>query len=1008
MENNWLDLDIEQTISEYEFTRGAVLNLNRIISSHDFESMDAHMIFEYLSKEMRIVRFNDFLKRYIYEKAGLEGSLESINEEVFRDIIITSFRDNHVPFSTTASASGYSNTVRKWLKRETVKRETIFLLGFGLAMSDADVTEFLTKVIQEDDLFVVTPTSNCTVSIEFSNRTPSSVRFLQDGKPADSYSKYVNDSITLPGYYGSVPDGFYFLGWLTSDLEETTSMPSALYTPGSRYTVTGDVTFRALYARMDGFNSSTGGEFKRYTGTLTSGDYILTYHGGAMQNTVSSSRLTYNDVFLLTDDIIFAPDKEIVWSISINGSSCTIYNSAVKKYAAGTSVNNKATLLESVTDYAKWSYSGTSTYEFINGGNGRYLHRNTNYGFACYDSSTGGALTLYKRTGRTVYYTTYTNACAHTNTVMVAATAPTCTENGYTAGIYCNGCQSYLSGHAVVSAKGHSYESVVTPPTATENGYTTYTCTACGDSYKDDYVDALGEVYIVNFWLPEGVAAVATMECGKNGITLPEADAPAGYSFAGWAAQSVDETQTKPTLYKAGDHQTFTSNTDLYAVFSYSTGNGGNKYVKVTEEPADWSGKYLIVYEAGSLIFNSSLEKLDAVSNGKTVTITSNTISADTNTAYQFIVAKTANGYSIQAANGNYIGQNADANGLTTSNTVLINSIRLDKNGNANIIANGGAYLRYNAASNQNRFRYYKSSTYTGQKPIALYVLTQSSETYYTSLGAAKKVVAAVYSGSEKLGEYAGFDQAAAACGQGQYVKLFANGQAGLTLEKDLYIDLNGFNLTGQISIGGYAVYGMDSTTDGYNGGNAGYFSCTSADGAAVIPQTHFKSDITGSVKRYMAIKTDAGYTFHRFYIGVTHASVKPSAQGVGYKAVFAGDDAVMAQIATFGFKVQLDGFDAVTAVRDADALVSGKAVTLRIPNFDVENHSETALKTSTVLTLRDGTAIESSDVTMTLRQMVEAVNANYAAYSAAQLAALKEMLDKHDVTADWCKENIH
>ena len=151
MENSWLDLDIEQTISEYEFTRGAVLNLNRIISSKDFESMDAHMIFEYLSKEMRIVRFNDFLKRYIHEKAGLEGSLETVEESVFRDIIITSFRDNHVPFSPTASASGYSNAVRKWLRRETVKRETIFLLGFGLRMSDTDVSEFLTKVIQEDD-----------------------------------------------------------------------------------------------------------------------------------------------------------------------------------------------------------------------------------------------------------------------------------------------------------------------------------------------------------------------------------------------------------------------------------------------------------------------------------------------------------------------------------------------------------------------------------------------------------------------------------------------------------------------------------------------------------------------------------------------------------------------------------------------------------------------------------------------------------------------------------------
>ena len=40
----------------------------------------------------------------------------------------------------------------------------------------------------------------------------------------------------------------------------------------------------------------------------------------------------------------------------------------------------------------------------------------------------------------------------------------------------------------------HSYESVVTAPTCTEQGYTTYTC-ECGDSYVDDYTDALGHSY---------------------------------------------------------------------------------------------------------------------------------------------------------------------------------------------------------------------------------------------------------------------------------------------------------------------------------------------------------------------------------------------------------------------------------------------------------------------------------------------------------------------------------
>ena len=40
----------------------------------------------------------------------------------------------------------------------------------------------------------------------------------------------------------------------------------------------------------------------------------------------------------------------------------------------------------------------------------------------------------------------------------------------------------------------HSYSATVTAPTCTEKGYTTHTC-ACGDRYKDSYVNALGHNY---------------------------------------------------------------------------------------------------------------------------------------------------------------------------------------------------------------------------------------------------------------------------------------------------------------------------------------------------------------------------------------------------------------------------------------------------------------------------------------------------------------------------------
>ena len=44
------------------------------------------------------------------------------------------------------------------------------------------------------------------------------------------------------------------------------------------------------------------------------------------------------------------------------------------------------------------------------------------------------------------------------------------------------------------SAADHNYSAVATPPTCTEQGYTTYTCD-CGDTYVDNYIEALNHQY---------------------------------------------------------------------------------------------------------------------------------------------------------------------------------------------------------------------------------------------------------------------------------------------------------------------------------------------------------------------------------------------------------------------------------------------------------------------------------------------------------------------------------
>lgn len=48
-------------------------------------------------------------------------------------------------------------------------------------------------------------------------------------------------------------------------------------------------------------------------------------------------------------------------------------------------------------------------------------------------------------------------SCKHANTKSVAAEEARCDAEGYTAGKYCNDCKTYISGHKVVQALGHTY-----------------------------------------------------------------------------------------------------------------------------------------------------------------------------------------------------------------------------------------------------------------------------------------------------------------------------------------------------------------------------------------------------------------------------------------------------------------------------------------------------------------------------------------------------------------------
>ena len=162
MKSRMQDLDFEQTVAfdrvqDYEFTRKAAQRFRQVVSLDSFEDEDADVIFHYLYKEMELVSFGDYLKRYIYERAELEEPFLEVPQEVYKDIIMESFKETYTPKSMNPTSTKLSALVNNWLNQASVKRETVFLLGFGLRMTVEDVSDFLTRVLKEQDFDFYNP-----------------------------------------------------------------------------------------------------------------------------------------------------------------------------------------------------------------------------------------------------------------------------------------------------------------------------------------------------------------------------------------------------------------------------------------------------------------------------------------------------------------------------------------------------------------------------------------------------------------------------------------------------------------------------------------------------------------------------------------------------------------------------------------------------------------------------------------------------------------------------------
>lgn len=142
------------------------------------------------------------------------------------------------------------------------------------------------------------------------------------------------------------------------------------------------------------------------------------------------------------------------------------------------------------------------------------------------------------------------------------------------------------------------------------------------------------------------------------------------------------------------------------------------------------------------------------------------------------------------------------------------------------------------------------------------------------------------------------------------YIKMLHSTTENINSTSDLYLDLNGCTVTGNITVGsGFTLYGMDSTTDNYDGTKAGKIDGTVTGAVAPVHETSTNRVDGYDSLRYVAIENEKGpgYSFHRFNISVTGYRFELAAPkcALFFIGKFQGDEAAKDYLTELGFTLK-------------------------------------------------------------------------------------------------------
>ena len=229
----------------------------------------------------------------------------------------------------------------------------------GYYLAEAYVTNGSATLNISGNTITVDPSSDCTVMVVFAPRESVTLTLYACGHPDNYISAYNGDTVQLPSTVSVIPDGWRFIGWSESRVNENSfddddDIKSAppYYAPGASYVIGSNYVLYALYSMTEGGGGgeigyelvgASGGSDERgeFDGrfVITSGNTTSLTALKSVGSTVSlesasaGAAVSYaNTGMSLEGNMLYNVPEEYIFDIQGSGSNYIISNSSTGCY----------------------------------------------------------------------------------------------------------------------------------------------------------------------------------------------------------------------------------------------------------------------------------------------------------------------------------------------------------------------------------------------------------------------------------------------------------------------------------------------------------------------------------------------------------------------------------------------------------------------------------------------------------------------------------------------------